>query len=574
MKIKLKIYYLFLYILPGFSFGQNTIINSGVTIVNTNNFISKGNFINDGTYTDNTGTVVFSGNTQEIDGTSSTSFNNITVSSGSTTTVTTSGHSVKGILLSNGTLNADGNITLLSTASKTAMIDGSGSGDVLGNIIMQRYLASGFGYKYLSSPFQSATVNELSDDIDLGVSFATLYRYDESQINSGWISYINTSGILNPMEGYSVNFGAVSSPVTFDIKGEVNNGDLQTTLYNNNKTYTKGFNLVGNPYPSPIDWDASSGWTKTNIDDALYFFNAGTTNQYKGTYSTYINGVSSDGIVNSIIPSMQGVFVHVSNGTFPVSATLGFSNEVRINDLAPSFHKKELKQDIPLLRLIAYFKDNASYTDPVVIYFNNSASMNFEKDYDALKIFNSDDLIPNLYVATPDAAQLSICSMPYPADSLTTVPLGITTESDGWVLFKAKDIYEMPSDIHVYLYDTKTGYYNLHDEQECHLYLKGGEYENRFYIVFSKKDLQYFPTTDEKFFAYGNNNKLFVYLNLQNNETGNLLVSNLLGQTVYKEELNGNGYHEIDVNINRGVYIITLQSTEYKYSKKIFISDK
>jgi len=574
VKIKLKIYYLFLYILPGFSFGQNTIINSGVTIVNTNNFISKGNFINDGTYTDNTGTVVFSGNTQEIDGTSSTSFNNITVSSGSTTTVTTSGHSVKGILLSNGTLNADGNITLLSTASKTAMIDGSGSGDVLGNIIMQRYLASGFGYKYLSSPFQSATVNELSDDIDLGVSFATLYRYDESQINSGWISYINTSGILNPMEGYSVNFGAVSSPVTFDIKGEVNNGDLQTTLYNNNKTYTKGFNLVGNPYPSPIDWDASSGWTKTNIDDALYFFNAGTTNQYKGTYSTYINGVSSDGIVNSIIPSMQGVFVHVSNGTFPVSATLGFSNEVRINDLAPSFHKKELKQDIPLLRLIAYFKDNASYTDPVVIYFNNSASMNFEKDYDALKIFNSDDLIPNLYVATPDAAQLSICSMPYPADSLTTVPLGITTESDGWVLFKAKDIYEMPSDIHVYLYDTKTGYYNLHDEQECHLYLKGGEYENRFYIVFSKKDLQYFPTTDEKFFAYGNNNKLFVYLNLQNNETGNLLVSNLLGQTVYKEELNGNGYHEIDVNINRGVYIITLQSTEYKYSKKIFISDK
>ena len=56
-------------------------------------------------------------------------------------------------------------------------------------------------------------------------------------------------------------------------------------------------NLVGNPYPSAIDWDASSGWTKTNIDNAIYFFKASGTDQYGGTYSSYVNGVSSDGIV-------------------------------------------------------------------------------------------------------------------------------------------------------------------------------------------------------------------------------------------------------------------------------------
>ena len=168
----------------------------------------------------------FSGNTQEIDGTSSTSFNNITVSSGSTTTVNTSGHSVKGILLSNGTLNADGNITLLSTASKTAMIDGSGSGDVMGNIIMQRYLPSGFGYKYVSSPFQSAVVGEFSDDMDLTATFPTFYYYDETQNNTGWISYVNAAGALNPMRGYAVNFGSDLSPKTADVSGEVNNGSM------------------------------------------------------------------------------------------------------------------------------------------------------------------------------------------------------------------------------------------------------------------------------------------------------------------------------------------------------------
>ena len=62
-----------------------------------------------------------------------------------------------------------GNLTLLSTASQTALIDGAGSGSVDGNVSMQRYIASGFGYKYISSPFQAATVNELSDDLLLGI---------------------------------------------------------------------------------------------------------------------------------------------------------------------------------------------------------------------------------------------------------------------------------------------------------------------------------------------------------------------------------------------------------------------
>ena len=113
-----------------------------------------------------------------------------------------------------------------------------------------------------------------------------------------------------------------SAPNTVDVTGVVNNGNLSVTLYNHNNTYTQGFNLVGNPYPSPIDWNASAGWTKTNIDNALYYFKASTTDQYGGTYSTYINGISSDGVVNNIIPSMQGFFIHVSDGTCPVTGTL------------------------------------------------------------------------------------------------------------------------------------------------------------------------------------------------------------------------------------------------------------
>ena len=91
---------------------------------------------------------------------------------------------VTGIVnIQNGNLASDGNLTLVSSASGTALIDGSGAGTVTGNVTLQRYLSSAYGYKYVSSPFQAATVNEFGDEIDLGSSFPTFYRYNESSVN-------------------------------------------------------------------------------------------------------------------------------------------------------------------------------------------------------------------------------------------------------------------------------------------------------------------------------------------------------------------------------------------------------
>ncbi len=205
------------------------------------------------------------------------------------------------------------------------------------------------------------------------------------------------------MQGYAANFGSVSAAKTVDITGVVNNGNLSITLYNHDSTYTKGFNLVGNPYPSPINWDAASGWTKTNIDNALYYFKAGTTDQYTGTYSTYINGISSDGLATNIIPSMQGFFVHVSNGAFPVTGTLGITNNVRTNDLTHAFLKSMKADTLPLLRISAGFADNGTPFDPAVIYFDSSATQLFDKNLDALKLMNTDILVPNLYSLTSDS---------------------------------------------------------------------------------------------------------------------------------------------------------------------------
>ncbi|MBK7488868.1 MAG: hypothetical protein IPI74_03445 [Bacteroidales bacterium] len=124
---------------------------------------------------------------------------------------------------------------------------------------MQRYLPTKFGYRYFSSPFIAATVSEFADDMNLASSFPLFYRYMESRTSSGWVAYNTGTALLNPMEGYSVNFGSVDLPGTVDVTGVVNNGAVNVTLQNHNHQFTKGFNLAGNPYPSPVNWNAAGG---------------------------------------------------------------------------------------------------------------------------------------------------------------------------------------------------------------------------------------------------------------------------------------------------------------------------
>lgn len=534
-------------------------------------------FVNNGTFANNGGTLEFNGGIQDLNGSAATLFENITVDAGSSTSISAPGQTLRGILLSNGILNANENITLLSDATRTALIDGSGEGEVLGNLTIQRYLPSGFGYKYFSSPFQGAEVGQFGDHMDLGAAFPTFYRYDENRIFTGWLRYVDPSGILVPMQGYAVNFGPASAPITVDITGQVNNNTmLPVTAFNSHHPFTLGFNLVGNPYPSPIDWNSSAGWVRANIDDALYYFNAGTTDQYTGTYSTYINGISSDGIASNIIPAMQGFFMHVSDlPPYPVAATLIFTNDVRVNNLSPHFHKDVAAETRPLLRISAGYGVAGSAGDPVVVYFDEVATVAFDTKRDALKLMNTDILEPNFYAVSAGSEKLSINGLPLPADSIDIVPLGLNTRQEETVTFRCTDIERMPLNMFIYFCDKKTGVSQnvlLHPEYRVHL--DAGDYEDRFSLVFSKYDLRYQPTPDKSFYVYCYRNRLYIYMKLPEGATADLVMHNMLGQNVLTRKLQGNGYREMDMEFNTGIYVVTIRSANLVYTRKIYLNNQ
>ena len=582
-KLKLIFYIslvkILLLLFPCCATAQGLIIPSGGYIIaSSGNIVLNSNWTNNGVFTANAGTVIFAGSTQTLNGSTATLFNNLTVASGSTTTISSSGHQLKNILLSNGTLNANGNLTLLSTASGTAAVDGAGTGEVLGNLVVQRYIASGFGYKYFSSPFTSDTVGDFSNDMNLTASFPTFYKHDESLASNGWVTYTNGAGVLSPMRGYAANLGALSTPKTVDLKGVVNNHSLSLALYNNNMAYTQGFNLVGNPYPSPVNWNAAGGWTKTNIDNAIYYFNAGSTNQYTGVYSSYINGVSSDGLAGSTIAAMQGFFVHVSNGGYPVTGLLGINNNARIlNNTANFFRVDGTQGGQPLLRIATGF-DATPAADGLTFYFNDEATPAFNSKLDALKLLNTDSIVPSLFALSKDAQKLSINALQALTDSLTIIPLGLITKKDGWINFKAKDIRDIPTGIHIYLYDKKTGiYHDLQKDSLYHVFLPAADYENRFFLQFSSKEPGTTPNlagNADGFSAYSSNGRLFVNAQLPAGEKGTVTVTNMAGQVLCRQEIAGNAYQPLHASLASAVYIVHFSGPSKEQSKKIFVGDR
>lgn len=558
---------------------KNLSIESGASLTVIDNTLEISGLIsNNGVFDATSGTIYMNGTSSQTlngDDFSSNSIQNLVISNAAGVSLT-GNLNVTGIVTVNaGELASDGYLTLVSTATQTALINGSGAGEVTGDVTMQRYLSSGFGYKYFSSPFQAATVNEFDDDMDLAASFPTFYDYDESEVSSGWVNYVNPANPLVPLFGYAVNFGPDVAAQTVDITGVVNNGSLSRTIYNNNNPYTQGFNLFGNPYPSPIDWDAASGWIKTNIDNALYYFKAGGADQYSGAYSTYINGVSSDGLATNIIPSMQGFFVHVSDGAYPVSGTLGLNNAVRITDQSHPFLKSGENSTNILIRFTASYSDDSLSRDPMVVYFEDDATAGFDPHFDALKLMNTDGDITNFYAVLQDNSQLSINALPRITEPVTTIPLGLNNSKSGKVSFKIKDYENLRAGMEIYFHDAAKGInHNLLEDDAYTTNLESGENNHRFSIriVDGTTSLPDIDLTDF-FNIHSSDGNIDVNVGYLGGYDGELYLFDMTGRKLFAMKVKEKATYSFDPRVSNGIYIAMLLAGGETKTKKILIEN-
>ncbi|MGI4874720.1 MAG: DUF4394 domain-containing protein [Janthinobacterium lividum] len=469
------------------SSGMVAVANGGILSIR-NNFTNTGtvntatgstlnlyaNFVNNGTVVGTgTGTVALIGAaSQQISSTVTpaitTNFQNLSVGTAGATT--SSAVSITRSLTVTGTLTIGTNIafTLLSNVSATAFVVNNGSGTVTGTATVQRYIDpsinSGMGYRHYSAPVTNTTVNDLATtgfapifNTAYNIStapgttnpFPTVYGYNQTQFENSPATVITTlfdKGFYSPASGDPMVTGngyavEINGNQLVDFVGTLANGNYSTPLQGRSAKTDAGWQLLGNPYPSVIDWNAVVASGLVNLRNAVYVVKS--TGAYSGIYGSYVNGVATNG-GSRFIPVAQGFFVQAS--AVGVSGNINFMNTQRVitDDTAP--FQRSTPDVRPQLLLELTDGTKAIQTD---IYFESGATTGLDNAYDAVAM----PFIGNLVLASAANNDiLAINGLPALTGTVT-VPLRLAAATAGTYTVHVANLANLPAGYHAFLHD-------------------------------------------------------------------------------------------------------------------------
>ncbi|WP_167856392.1 Ig-like domain-containing protein [Hymenobacter metallicola] len=432
--------------------------SGGVLVVNGDGFAI------DGTFNATGGLVSLTGGTEQRIGGTRTAFWDLTVG--------TSGARLDGPVDIQHLLTLNGNLstiartfTLLSNSTATAMVVNNG-GLVLGTATVQRYinpsLNPGLGYRHYSSPVQATTVADLATsgfspvvNPDYNTQgntvnpFPTVYGYDESRIAGinattqdfefGYFSPGSLGSTLNRGRGYTVNIAADQK---VDLVGTLNSGTVSVGALSRGAEAASGWQLLGNPYPAPLDWKKARTGLPTGVQDAIYVYKS--SGQYDGTYQFYQNGFGT--LPGGIIGSMQGFFVRVSQ---PV-ASFSFQDTWRSTTYEDPSVNRPAADARPALQLDLVSSQGVH--DPAYVYFEEGATAGVDNHYDAEKLPNTTGL--NL-ASVAAGTGLAVNGLPVLTTN-TVVPLTVGVPVTGTYTLEAASLANFGTTA-VYLLDAETG---------------------------------------------------------------------------------------------------------------------
>ena len=501
------------------------------------------------------------------------SLNNLTIESGGTLNIasdkTLTINAGKQVTI-NGTVNnnSTGKIKLLSDVNGTATL----TGDYSGPAEVQQYLStvSGTGktdnWWYISTPVTGAT----SGSILVSGKNNKFGYYNETTAQYPQITATNIS--LNAGTGY---LAQINTTDTYAFSGTLNNGDVGPITLTRTVAAggPRGFNLIGNPYPSYIDWNAITGYgtasQRTDIRPTIWYrtrtsAGAMSFDTFDGQDGTS-NGVR--GAVNKYIAPLQAFWVKVNvDGTTP---TIQFTNLLRSHQDQSVVYNR-LKAPAQSTRQILHLKvTNGINSDETIISTNVEAKDGFDF-LDSEKMFVNSVDVAEIY-SFVDNQELVINKM-QSIEEGKTVTLGFRPGQAGTFTIEATQLDNI--DAKVVLVDkvavkeqeltAETPYTFMSDETPTN---------DRFLIKLVSK----VPTGVENTAATGDltvyinrNNRIQLICGIELNDLATVSVYNIAGQKLSTQKLS-KATAELNGTYNPGVYMIQLTNGSQAITKKLII---
>ncbi len=301
-----------------------------------------------------------------------------------------------------------------------------------------------------ASPVYTIDIDGSGFSIPAGNGYLCFFRGDRNALGQTFATETVTS--------------YVPQTVTLTATGSLNQGHIIVkdwfTPGSGNLSYTaaspgsvRGFNLVGNPYPSSIDWDKFQSTTPgstiygTSVGGTIYVLDPISHN-----YGAYITGSGGSGGTNNatnIIASGQGFFVITSatTATLTFDETAKTTTQVTGLSLLMGTPTNLANNQYLKLRLA---KDSVN-TDETVIRFNNNGSTSFNANLDAP--YKGGYGSVSLSGISSDHIGLAIDVIPLPHAQPETVSLNVTANTDGVYTLALKDLVSVPRLYDLWLID-------------------------------------------------------------------------------------------------------------------------
>ncbi len=364
----------------------------------------------------------------------------------------------------------------------------------------------------------------------------------------------NPATVLDNHQGYMLFSPQLNTQIYYS--GQLISGEFTTAT----NMDAEEFSLVPNPYPSAIDWDAVSGWTKSNIYNFFYIWDP-VGNNYAAWGSG--SGAGSNGIgtaASSKIPVGQSFFVKAS-GASPV---LSMNNSVRVHS-TQSFYKQTYHTVPEVLRL--NISDSES-NDNMIVRFSSEAGNEYE-NLDVDKLYGSEKA-PQLYSLSTGSEKLTINALPH-SSSAVVVPLGLEYTLEGQLEFVASGIESFDANASFFLEDkllnkmidlkaipNYTFTHNTSDDiQRFALHFRGvtatGELAAKNYNIWSTID------------------HVNVHIPALTSQKAIVELYDLLGHQVLSQQVNLGSPTSIAVPQFNGMGIVKVISGGNVYSEKVFI---
>jgi hypothetical protein len=326
-----------------------------------------------------------------------------------------------------------------------------------GTSTVQQYVTAGRNW-YVSSPVSTAGYGVLNRG-------TSVVEWNEA--TKVWDT--KSTGTLTPGKGYiqvATSTPSVTGTTgTVDFSGTLNHGDVAVTLSRTESGLSRGFNLVGNPYPSFLDWSdviadgsnngiGTSFWYRTKNEAQAYIFvthngTTGYTIPANQTPNTTISGK---------IPPVQAFWVRVNqnvNTEDPIypnnSVSLTFKNNMREHGIGDGNLLKAPKNDGR--KRIRLQLSNGTSSDETLVFFDAQAVNDFDH-YDSPKMLNNSAVMPDIYTKSGNE-KLAMNGLTETANEME-LPLGYNLNAAANLTLKTTEMVNFGSATKVYLIDKES----------------------------------------------------------------------------------------------------------------------